>query len=117
MPVLSFGCMRSMHDWNDVPAETIPIDSINKLETIVSTALAHGINHIETAHGYGLSERQLGMILERIPRQDIILQTKVVPSDDGIEFQGKILSSMKRLRVDRLDLLAIHGINDHRSLW
>lgn len=117
MPVLSFGCMRSMHDWKDVPADTIPPESTNKLETIVRTALSHGINHIETAYGYGSSERQLGIILERIPREDIILQTKVVPSEDGEEFRAKVLSSMERLRVDRLDLLAIHGINDHRSLW
>lgn len=117
MPVLSFGCMQSMHSWNDVPLKEIPSASSEKLETIVRKALTHGINHIETAHGYGSSERQLGMILKKFPRKDYILQTKVVPSGDCDEFRDKVLSSMERLQVDRLDLLALHGINDHRSLW
>lgn len=117
MPVLSFGCMRSMHDWTDIPLEKIPSTANTKLETIVGRALGHGINHIETAHGYGSSERQLGAVLARIPRKDFMLQTKVVPSDDSEEFLHKVRASMERLGVDRLDLLAIHGINDHRSLW
>lgn len=117
MPALSFGCMRSMHDWQDTALEKIPAAANNKLETIVRKALGYGINHIETAHGYGSSERQLGLILAKIPRNDFMLQTKVVPSDDNDEFLNKILSSMKRLQVNRLDLLAIHGINDHRTLW
>ncbi len=53
MPVLSFGCMRSMHGWTDSPLEKIPSTANDTLETIVRTALGHGINHIETAHGYG----------------------------------------------------------------
>jgi len=117
MPVLSFGCMRSMHSWNDMPLAKVPSASSDKLETIVRKALDYGINHIETAHGYGSSERQLGTVLAKFPRKDFILQTKVVPSDDCDEFIGKVMSSMERLQVDRLDLLAIHGINDHRSLW
>lgn len=117
MPVLSFGCMRSMHDWTDIPLEKIPSTANTKLETIVGRALGHGINHIETAHGYGSSERQLGAVLARIPRKDFMLQTKVVPSEDSEEFLHKVRASMERLGVDRLDLLAIHGINDHRSLW
>ena len=117
MPVLSFGCMRSMHDWTDSPLEKIPSTANTKLETIVGRALGHGINHIETAHGYGSSERQLGAVLARIPRKDFMLQTKVVPSDDSEEFLHKVQASMDRLQIDRLDLLAIHGINDHRSLW
>ena len=117
MPVLSFGCMRSMHGWTDTPLEKIPPTANDKLATIVRTALGHGINHIETAHGYGSSERQLGAVLAKIPRKDFILQTKVVASDDSEEFLRKVMTSMERLQVDRLDLLAIHGINNHRSLW
>ena len=117
MPVLSFGCMRSMHSWQTVKDSDIPGAAHTKLEKIVKTALAHGINHIETAHGYGSSEQQLGRILPHIPRNDFILQSKAVPSDDPQEFVEKVRLSMTRLRVGRLDLLALHGLNDHRSLW
>ena len=117
MPVLSFGCMRSMHSWQTVKDSDIPGGAQTKLEKIVKTALGHGINHIETAHGYGSSEQQLGRILPHIPRNDFILQSKAVPSDDPQEFVEKVKLSMTRLGVGRLDLLALHGLNDHRSLW
>jgi predicted aldo/keto reductase-like oxidoreductase len=117
MPVISFGCMRSMHSWDDTPMSEVSSASQNNLEEIVTRALSHGINHIETAHGYGSSERQLGQILQRVPRNDYLLQTKVVPSDKPEVFLSKVLQSMDRLGVDRLDLLTLHGINDHRSLW
>ena len=117
MPVLSFGCMRSMHSWKDGPLAEVPESSQTNLEQILRTALSHGINHIETAHGYGSSERQLGQILATIPRDDYLLQTKATPSEKPQEFLSKVAQSMDRLQVDKLDLLTLHGINDHRSLW
>ena len=117
MPVLSFGCMQSMQSWQDIAPSEITNDSQNNLQAIVGTALKHGINHIETAHGYGTSEQQLGRILPHLKRDEFILQTKVVPSEDTDEFTAKIKKSIDRLQVDRLDLLSLHGINDHRSLW
>lgn len=117
MPVLSFGCMRSMQGWQEIAPSDITDDSQNNLRTIVNTALENGINHIETAHGYGTSEQQLGQILPELKRDDFILQTKVVPSRNPDEFIAKVKKSMERLQVDRLDLLGLHGINDHRSLW
>lgn len=117
MPVLSFGCMRSMYAWPDTPEKPVPAEAQRHLAVLVETALSHGITHIETAHGYGSSERQLGAILPRIPRNDYLLQTKVVPCADPEEFAAKVRLSLQRLQVQRLDLLALHGINDFRSLW
>lgn len=117
MPVLSFGCMRSMHAWSDDPAKPIPATAQQQLTAIVEQALAHGITHIETAQGYGSSERQLGSILPRLPRRNYLLQTKAAPCADPDQFTATVLQSLERLRVDRLDLLAIHGVNDHRTLW
>ncbi len=117
MPVLSFGCMRSMHSWKQTDQANIPIKAQSNLKKIVNTALSHGINHFETAHGYGTSEQQLGAILPDLPRSDYILQSKAVPAQDPQEFVDKVKLSLQRLRVDKLDLLALHGLNDHRSLW
>lgn len=117
MPVLSFGCMRSMQSWQDVAPSEISNDSQNNVRALVDTALEHGINHIETAHGYGTSEQQLGRILPDLKRDEFILQSKVVPGEDTDEFTAKVKKSIERLQVDRLDLLGLHGINDHRSLW
>jgi len=117
MPLLSFGCMRSMHGWQDKPLAEVPSQATADLESILIRALEHGINHIETASGYGTSERQLGAILPKLPRKSYILQTKAPPSKDPEQFLRKVEKSMRRLQTNRLDLLAIHGINDHRSLW
>lgn len=117
MPVISFGCMRSMHSWTDTDLNEIPGDSTSTLETLVQTALSHGINHFETARGYGSSERQLGRVLPKLQRNDFILQTKVGPTDDPAEFVRNFHDSLDRLQVDHVELLAIHGINDHQSLW
>ncbi len=117
MPVLSFGCMRSMHAWPDDPAKPIPATAQRQLTAIVEEAQAHGITHVETAQGYGSSERQLGTILPNLPRRSYLLQTKAPPRPDPEDFTASVLQSLQRLRVDRLDLLAIHGINDHRTLW
>ena len=86
MPVLTCGGMRYQHKWNDVPPEDIPKANQENLEATIHRALELGINHIETARGYGTSEMQLGWVLPKIPREKLIVQTKVAPSEDPQEF-------------------------------
>ena len=117
MPAISFGCMRSMHDWKDQPLIKIPDTSTATLAEIAQRALDLGINHFETARGYGSSERQLGAVLPRFKRSDYILQTKVAPCKDPEAFVRDVHDSLARLQVERVDLLALHGINDFRDLW
>lgn len=118
VPVLSAGFMRAMHSWGQVEARDIPAASQANLEEVVCRALEVGSNHFETARGYGTSEEQLGRALQRIaPRDSYLLQTKVQPTDDPAVFQADCLDSLRRLGVERIDLLALHGINDYRALW
>lgn len=116
MPVFSCGGMRYQFKWQDVPAWQIPRDNQKNLEATIRRAIEVGINHIETARGYGTSEYQLGKILPTLKREQIIVQTKINPSDNTKEFQQKFEQSLKNLRLDYVDLLAIHGINDPKSL-
>ena len=83
MPVFSCGGMRFQHKWQDVPLEEVPAENRDNLEAVVSRALELGINHIETSRGYGSSERQLGLILPQVPRDQLIVQTKVAPQADA----------------------------------
>jgi hypothetical protein len=118
VPAVSAGFMRAMHSWSRVAGEEIPAASQANLEDIVSRALELGINHFETARGYGTSEEQLGRALKRIARRDsYLLQTKIQPTDDPAVFRADFLDSLQRLGVGRVDLLALHGINDYRGLW
>jgi len=86
MPVISCGGMRYQFKWQDVPQNEIPPDNQANLEATILRALELGINHIETARGYGTSEMQLGSILPRLPREKMIIQTKVTPRDNAKEF-------------------------------
>ena len=63
MPVISCGGMRYQFKWQDVEPKEIPPDNQANLEATIRRALELGINHIETARGYGSSEMQLGKIL------------------------------------------------------
>lgn len=113
MPVFSCGGMRFQHSWqDDHPSE----DSQRNVEATVERALELGINHIETARGYGTSEEQLGKILPRLPRQKLIVQTKVGPSADPKEFRKTFEKSMSLLKLDYIDLFSLHGVNDRERL-
>lgn len=116
MPVFSCGGMRYQHKWDDVPAAEIPEENQRNLEATILTALEHGINHIETARGYGTSEMQLGWILPRLPREKMIVQTKVAPFATAKEFLETFETSMKYLKLDHVDLLSIHGVNNAELL-
>ena len=111
MPVISCGGMRYQHKWQDTPPAEIPPDNQANLEACIHRALELGINHIETARGYGTSEMQLGNVLPKLPRDKIIVQTKVTPFATPEEFLATFETSMKYLRLDHVDLLSLHGVN------
>ncbi len=111
MPVLSCGGMRYQFKWQDVPGWKIPKDQQQNLEATIRRAIEVGINHIETARGYGTSEMQLGWILPKLPREQLIVQTKVVPQSNSKEFQRLFEKSLSNLKLDYVDLLGMHGIN------
>ncbi|BDT12783.1 hypothetical protein N39L_25060 [Limnospira platensis NIES-39] len=111
MPVLSCGGMRYQYQWQDASPEKIPPESQRNLEAVIRRSLESGINHIETARGYGTSEMQLGWILPKLPRERLIVQTKVSPKPDPAEFRRDFEKSLKYLQLDHVDLLGLHGIN------
>jgi predicted aldo/keto reductase-like oxidoreductase len=111
MPLLSLGGMRFQQSWNDLPAEQIREDSQANLRQTLERAVDLGFHHLETARHYGSSERQLGWLLPQVPDPQRILQTKIPPQADSAGFEAELQLSCERLGVQRLDLLAIHGIN------
>lgn len=116
MPVFSCGGMRFQESWDDLPAAKITEKSQRNLEATVLRALELGINHIETARGYGSSELQLGWILPRLPREELIVQTKVAPAANSRDFVTTFETSMRNLKLECVDLLSLHGINNRELL-
>jgi predicted aldo/keto reductase-like oxidoreductase len=59
---------------------------------------------------------QLGRVLPGLPRDKVIVQTKVAPKEDPAEFLTIFDQSMNYLRLDYVDLLSLHGINNRQLL-
>ena len=83
------------------PAETV---------AAVRSALEVGYRHIDTAAAYG-NEREVGEALRRsgIPREEVVLETKVWISDYGYDTTLHAWEkSARKLGVDQIDLLILH---------
>ena len=103
--VLSCGTMRCL-DSQDGMTETIDV------------ALTSGVNHLETASGYGHSERFLGQALHALKpsRNAYILTTKICPTPDAASFESTLMACFEKLQVDRINCLALHGVNTFEHL-
>ena len=112
VPVISCGGMRYQQSWVDVKPEAVDPAGQANLEACIHRALELGINHIETARGYGSSEMQLGWLLPKLGRSKVIVQTKVSPEADPEVFVKHFMESLARLRLSSVDLLSLHGINN-----
>lgn len=116
MPVFSCGGMRFQQSWSE-RGQPIRDEAQEQLAATVHRAMELGITHVETARGYGTSERQLGMLMPELDRDRLILQTKVSPTHDPGLFEAHVMESLDRLKVSRIDLLGLHGINTYEKLW
>ena len=84
----------------------------------VAEAVGIGYRHIDTAAGYG-NETEVGEGIRAsgMPRSEIFLTTKVQPENlaDGV-FQKTVEGSLKRLRMDQVDLVLIHWPSQHLAV-
>lgn len=95
LPIVSFGVMRA-----DNPG-------------LIRAAIKEGMVHFDTAHGYqrGTNEEMLGGVLSEYPRESVVVATKV-PWDGAEDFKGKFLLSLRRLKMDYVDILYVHSVSD-----
>lgn len=85
----------------------------------IQKAIALGINHIETAKGYGKSEEYLGTAIALglpVPRSQLHITTKIPPTADADTMRRCINESLEKLHLDYLDCLGIHGLNTWEHL-
>jgi predicted aldo/keto reductase-like oxidoreductase len=89
------------------------------LSQTVERAIALGVNHLETARGYGQSERYLGTALRKklsVFRSQLHITTKICPTANAADMERAIDDSLDRLGLNDIDALAIHGINTWEHL-
>jgi aryl-alcohol dehydrogenase (NADP+) len=114
--VVCLGCMsfgeagRGNHAW------TLDYDAS---KAMIGQALDGGINFLDTANAYsdGTSEEFVGRAIEGIPREELVLATKVFnrmrPGPNGAGLSRKAIvseldASLRRLGTDYVDLYQIH---------
>lgn len=114
MPVITCGGMRFIQSWEDTPEtrQSVTAETQANMEATLRYGFELGVNHIETARGYGTSEYQMGKFLPSLPRDSFILQTKIAPAETPEAFLEAFETSMAALKLDYVDLLSIHGINN-----
>jgi len=116
IPVLSLGGMRFQKSWDQLDFSEVSYEEQNKVENILDLANQYGLSHVETAKYYGTSEVQLGMCFKNTKKIPNIIQTKIPPNSDPEIFERDVITSIEKLKVKKIDLLAIHGINTAEHL-
>ena len=89
----------------------IPIQKIDKegTKSLIRKLMDAGVNYIDTARGYTVSEEYLGYALEGV-REHFVLATKsMARTKEAME--KDIAISMENLRTDYIDLYQIHNPN------
>jgi aryl-alcohol dehydrogenase-like predicted oxidoreductase len=105
--------------WAPVGRLTLP-----EVQAQIKTAFDAGVNFIDTANVYseGESEALVGQALANLglPREDLVIATKVrvrmgpTPNRVGlsrVHIMNEIDASLRRLRLDHVDLYQIHGMD------
>lgn len=108
LPTLAFG--RTGHDSTRVifGAAALGAMSQDRADATLQRVLDAGINHIDTARGYGESELRLAGFLED-HRAEVFLATKT-NGRDGSSARRELEESLTRLGVDSVDLIQLHNL-------
>jgi predicted aldo/keto reductase-like oxidoreductase len=97
LPIVSMGVMNADND------------------NLVRSALEAGMVHLDTAHGYqrGRNEEMIGRVLKGRPRESFVIATKVWEDE---KFAGLLDMSLKRLDLDHVDILYVHGLGSRKEV-
>ena len=103
---LGFGAMR-------LPEKDGQVD-ISQVEYMVDYAIAHGVNYFDTAYPYhgGMSERVLGKVLNKYPRETYYLADKF-PGHQFLESYDPaplFEEQLRRCGVEYFDFYLLHNV-------
>tara|TARA_B100000579_G_C22779258_1_gene828356 strand:+ start:245 stop:1381 length:1137 start_codon:yes stop_codon:yes gene_type:complete len=102
--LFTFGTMRS-------------VSSKEQMCKILREAYYSEINHIETSAIYGRAEEYLGSSINKLDQEGIcsrnywLITSKIIPGGSFEKSKKKLKEILKRLRLEKIDNLAIHGLN------
>ena len=94
---------------SEVSLGSSPLPDPDLLRAIVD----RGVNYIDTSHNYenGNAERRIGRLLKDVGRDRVHVATKfhVAPRDTPDSIIASVHGSLRRLDIETIDVLMIHG--------
>lgn len=116
LSVITLGGMRYHDGWSK-PRDEPHRKMIEHCMVTVRQALECGINHIETAHGYGKSEHAHGIAFKELglARDSFYLMTKGTGAT-AEEMRRTLAEQLEGLQTNYIDLYGYHGINNQEIL-
>jgi aryl-alcohol dehydrogenase-like predicted oxidoreductase len=125
---LCFGTMTFGGQQDDMWADIAKLQQ-KEVNQMLEAVIDSGINFIDTANVYsfGQSEQLLGqgLIDLKVPRDEIVIASKLLakmkdkPNSAGLSrytIFNSVEASLKRLQLDYLDILYVHGVDPITSL-
>jgi predicted aldo/keto reductase-like oxidoreductase len=104
--ILAFGC----------GSRFLMYEEEDKALAALNRAIDLGITYLDTAYAYGdgKSESRVGQVMAK-RRKEVWLATKI-PDRTRDEFLRRLEGSLKRLQMDHVDLVHIHGVGQADDL-
>ncbi|MFY2764146.1 aldo/keto reductase [Arenimonas sp. MALMAid1274] len=85
------------------------------LEEVLRRFVAGGASVIDTSPNYSNAEDVLGDLLAELGLRDRIFLATKLAADDRPAGEAQFAQSLKRLRTDKVELLAVHNLRDWRN--
>ena len=85
------------------------------LQEVLRRFVAGGASVIDTSPNYGNAEDVLGDLMAELGVRDRIWLATELAADDRAAGEAQFAQSLKRLRTDRVELLAVHNLRDWKT--
>ena len=85
------------------------------LREVLRRFVAGGASVIDTSPNYGNAEDVLGDLMAELGVRDKIWLATKLAADDRAAGEAQFARSLKRLRTDKVELLAVHNLRDWRT--
>lgn len=121
---LGFGAFKIGRNQQIKYSQSYDLPDDATTDHLLNSILDLGINHIDTAPAYGISEERIGRFLAH-RRKEFLLSTKIgetfANGKSTYDFsraslQSSIERSLQRLKTDVIDIVLIHSNGDEESI-
>lgn len=121
---LGFGAFKIGRNQQIKYSQNYELPDDASTERLLNSVLDLGINHIDTAPAYGISEQRIGQLISG-RRDEFLLSTKIGETFENGQstydfarssLESSIERSLQRLKTDVLDVVLIHSNNDEAEI-